>query len=235
MEENYWEHAPGYRDEQRNQTLASSGHYSQGNEYFSAVYTESRTYGSQATTSGQPSPNPVDPQLYSYYERYGGVHPPTPNTYDGSQQSDNQLVTNFRPLGYSYDHGHGFSAPEVPAETPANAAYHEYLGSVSNAEQGGSGNSPFNRWSPSPVEPSVDEPPAGVLPSGSAGSSTSQFSAVPLPDPIERLIVGSQANIEASVSKRKKQPKYFCDVPGCPSQGFTQKHNLECKSNRPSG
>ncbi|KAL0573585.1 hypothetical protein V5O48_008362, partial [Marasmius crinis-equi] len=94
-------------------------------------------------------------------------------------------------------------------------------------QQDGTRYLPFNRSFPSPTEPFVDESSAGVLPSGSAGSTTSQFLAVPLPDPVERRIVGSNANIIASVSRRKKQAKYFCDVPGCPSQGFTQKHNLE--------
>ncbi|KAJ8086237.1 hypothetical protein PM082_005060 [Marasmius tenuissimus] len=40
-------------------------------------------------------------------------------------------------------------------------------------------------------------------------------------------VVGSMANTLVAISLRKKGPKYFCDVPGCRSQGFTQKHNLE--------
>ena len=42
--------------------------------------------------------------------------------------------------------------------------------------------------------------------------------------------VGSPANTRVSLSHRKKEPMYFCDVRGCESQGFTARHNLNCES-----
>ncbi|KAJ8096225.1 hypothetical protein PM082_011354 [Marasmius tenuissimus] len=42
--------------------------------------------------------------------------------------------------------------------------------------------------------------------------------------------VGSAANTEAAIGNRRNRPVYFCNVPGCTSQGFTQRHNYECES-----
>ncbi|KAK1218871.1 hypothetical protein PQX77_018424 [Marasmius sp. AFHP31] len=39
--------------------------------------------------------------------------------------------------------------------------------------------------------------------------------------------VGSAANTEAAIGNRRNRPVYFCNVPGCTSQGFTQRHNYE--------
>ncbi|KAJ8072179.1 hypothetical protein PM082_015737 [Marasmius tenuissimus] len=59
-------------------------------------------------------------------------------------------------------------------------------------------------------------------------STTLEVRNVPLSDAnVERPIVGSMANTLVARSLRRREPKYFCDVPGCTAQGFTQKHNLE--------
>ncbi|KAJ8086206.1 hypothetical protein PM082_005029 [Marasmius tenuissimus] len=59
-------------------------------------------------------------------------------------------------------------------------------------------------------------------------STTLEVPSVPSSDAnVERPIVGSMANTLVARSLRRREPKYFCDVPGCTSQGFTQKHNLE--------
>ena len=41
--------------------------------------------------------------------------------------------------------------------------------------------------------------------------------------------VGSCEGTDASTSRRGKEPLYFCEVPGCKSQGFTAKHNYMCR------
>ncbi|KAF9257875.1 hypothetical protein L218DRAFT_948816 [Marasmius fiardii PR-910] len=40
-------------------------------------------------------------------------------------------------------------------------------------------------------------------------------------------VVGSPATTRVAVSHRRKAPIYFCDVPGCRSQGFTSMHNFQ--------
>ncbi|KAJ8096235.1 hypothetical protein PM082_011364 [Marasmius tenuissimus] len=39
--------------------------------------------------------------------------------------------------------------------------------------------------------------------------------------------VGSAATTEVAVRNRTARPVYFCNVPGCTSRGFTQRHNFE--------
>ncbi|KAJ8086134.1 hypothetical protein PM082_004954 [Marasmius tenuissimus] len=41
--------------------------------------------------------------------------------------------------------------------------------------------------------------------------------------------VGSSAGTDASKARRgSRPPRYFCEFPGCNSQGFTAKHNFQC-------
>ena len=44
--------------------------------------------------------------------------------------------------------------------------------------------------------------------------------------------VGSAALTQASTARRRtrRPPRYFCEVEGCSSEGFTAKHNYECQS-----
>ncbi|KAJ8091956.1 hypothetical protein PM082_024191 [Marasmius tenuissimus] len=40
--------------------------------------------------------------------------------------------------------------------------------------------------------------------------------------------VGSATTTTVATRHRRNRPVYFCEVPGCTSKGFTQKHNFEC-------
>ncbi|KAL0564548.1 hypothetical protein V5O48_017495 [Marasmius crinis-equi] len=66
-------------------------------------------------------------------------------------------------------------------------------------------------------------------------SGYSQMDGYPLPPgpPESQLLsqptrpqVGSSAMTDNALRLRKKEAKHFCPVPGCESQGFTEKHNL---------
>ncbi|KAK1236383.1 hypothetical protein PQX77_000367 [Marasmius sp. AFHP31] len=43
---------------------------------------------------------------------------------------------------------------------------------------------------------------------------------------VPRLQVGSPAVTDAAIAHRTKVPMFSCDVPGCTSKGFTERHNL---------
>ncbi|KAG7089259.1 hypothetical protein E1B28_010957 [Marasmius oreades] len=55
-------------------------------------------------------------------------------------------------------------------------------------------------------------------PSQSQTFTNQHFLASPRP-------VGSPAVTTAAISQRQKEPTFFCGVPGCTSQGFTERHN----------
>ncbi|KAK1230437.1 hypothetical protein PQX77_006466, partial [Marasmius sp. AFHP31] len=95
-----------------------------------------------------------------------------------------------------------------------------------------------NAFELSESEISMDLPPVTWNPTymGSKATLPPSFADF-LPDDYSRYtsaitserLVGSPAVTEASIARRKNPPRYFCEVPGCPSRGFTSKVNFECK------
>ncbi|KAJ8086221.1 hypothetical protein PM082_005044 [Marasmius tenuissimus] len=166
--------------------------------------------------SPQSSQTPLGQYSETFFQPYDQVYSFTP-CY-ASLPAPSQSIPSIDSSDYLYEYVH-------ESYTPFSFQHHSPtvpMSPVSNVADGG------HQAVIAPHSPIVVQSP--ILETLD-GPSTSSNAAVER-SPGRPRVVGSMAHTLVARSLRKKRPKYFCDVPGCQSQGFTQKHNFECKSYR---
>ncbi|KAJ8089715.1 hypothetical protein PM082_014983 [Marasmius tenuissimus] len=157
---------------------------------------------------------------YSAYPPPNGYFIEESNATWGAQSSSNLLATGEQFIPGVVAQTHLNELPHVPSYLAASVYEPGFAPTYSS--QGDTYLSP-------PCHVSFDTP--------TTSRSTTPFSLPPSPSNYpselserehnERPFVGSRARTQLAVARRKTEPKFFCEVPGCPSRGFTKKHNLE--------
>ncbi|KAF9260027.1 hypothetical protein L218DRAFT_623564 [Marasmius fiardii PR-910] len=116
----------------------------------------------------------------------------------------------------SFQHSATLSISNGPY-TPASPASHSTSSAGVSPPSSSSYGSSWMQWNTS----NPSHPPGNY----SSFPESHTWSTEPSPPSDFRQQIGSVTMTTTAISNRKLEPKFFCDVPGCTSQGFTEKHN----------
>ncbi|KAF9254907.1 hypothetical protein L218DRAFT_1039111 [Marasmius fiardii PR-910] len=177
------------------------------------------------TTSqtAQDTSNFIDYGASAQWSATSSQHPYIPNTGHPTEPAHTYDVNNLQ----NY-------ASTTPSHHPADTAVQESTYSVDPASQYTYHSSNPIRNTHSQIHHTDTTTPGTTDPNAWAQQGAQDYpettNITPTPQSF-RPQVGSVAATQIATSIRKKDPIYFCDVPGCISQGFTTLHNFEYTEN----